>query len=160
MSQTAFFTQTCEKSISQVTSMSEIGSRLKLERKRLKLSGEEFAQLVGVSPNSQYNYEKGVRAPDTDYLLRTAEHGVDVFFVLTGERATGILVVEEAELLLHYRKAPPALQSAALAVLKAGSQPGGITQTIHGNVGQQIKAEQPGQSFTVHMGKAKKKSRD
>lgn len=35
---------------------------------------------------SQLNYEKGVRKPDVGYLMAVAEQGVDVAYLLTGQR--------------------------------------------------------------------------
>lgn len=63
-----------------------IGDRLKEERERLGFSQTEFAAVAGASKNSQYNYEKGDRSPDADYLAAIADRGVDVLYVVTGER--------------------------------------------------------------------------
>nr|WP_207198518.1 helix-turn-helix transcriptional regulator [Pseudomonas sp. TH34] len=63
-----------------------IGDRLKEERERLGFSQTEFAAVAGASKNSQYNYEKGDRSPDADYLAAVAERGVDILYVVTGER--------------------------------------------------------------------------
>jgi transcriptional regulator with XRE-family HTH domain len=62
--------------------------RLKQERQRLGLSQEEFARLGGVQKRAQINYEKGERKPDTDYLAAVAAGGVDVRYVITGQRMT------------------------------------------------------------------------
>ncbi|MFG0460786.1 helix-turn-helix domain-containing protein [Pseudomonas sp. yb_1] len=79
-----------------------IGERLKEERERLGLNQTEFAALAGASKNSQYNYEKGERSPDANYLAAAAKQGVDVLYVVTGVRlpasADG-LSPERAELL-------------------------------------------------------------
>ncbi|MGF6091100.1 helix-turn-helix domain-containing protein [Pseudomonas sp. 18173] len=63
-----------------------IGERLKEERERLGFNQTEFAAKAGASKNSQYNYEKGERSPDAAYLAAVAEKGVDVLYVVTGER--------------------------------------------------------------------------
>ncbi|WIE52389.1 helix-turn-helix transcriptional regulator [Pseudomonas sp. GM17] len=63
-----------------------IGDRLKEERERLGFNQTEFAAKAGASKNSQYNYEKGERSPDASYLAAVAERGVDVLYVVTGER--------------------------------------------------------------------------
>lgn len=63
-----------------------IGDRLKQERERLGLNQTDFAAKAGASKNTQYNYEKGERSPDANYLAAAATLGVDVLFVLTGER--------------------------------------------------------------------------
>lgn len=83
-----------------------IGNRLREERERLGFNQTDLATLGGASKNSQYNYEKGDRHPDTAYLAAVAEHGVDVLYVITGQRqpiAGDSLSAEEAELLTAYR---------------------------------------------------------
>jgi len=79
--------------------MSAVGDRLRLERERKGLDQATFAALGGVTRNTQANYEKGARAPDTDYLAKLAEHSVDAGFVLTGERNAGALSPFESQLL-------------------------------------------------------------
>ncbi|MHA6159485.1 helix-turn-helix domain-containing protein [Pseudomonas sichuanensis] len=84
-----------------------IGERLKEERERLGLNQTDFAALAGASKNTQYNYEKGERSPDANYLAAAAGQGVDVLYVLTGERkpqAAGTLAADEALLLDRYRR--------------------------------------------------------
>lgn len=44
----------------------------------------------GVKRLAQVNYEKGLRKPDTDYLLGIANAGADVDYILTGIRADPI----------------------------------------------------------------------
>lgn len=48
---------------------------------------EAFAAIGGVGRRSQTNYEANDRAPDSDYLSRLAEAGVDVAYVITGQRS-------------------------------------------------------------------------
>jgi transcriptional regulator with XRE-family HTH domain len=66
--------------------MTGIGPRLREERARLKLSQSALGTLGGVETNAQGNYESGARSPKADYLLRIAESGVDIYYVLTGTR--------------------------------------------------------------------------
>ncbi|MGE7094741.1 helix-turn-helix domain-containing protein [Pseudomonas fulva] len=63
-----------------------IGERLKEERERLGLNQTDFAALAGASKNTQYNYEKGERSPDSNYLAAAAAQGVDILYVITGAR--------------------------------------------------------------------------
>ncbi|HDS1776253.1 TPA: helix-turn-helix transcriptional regulator [Pseudomonas putida] len=63
-----------------------IGDRLKEERERLGLNQTDFAALAGASKNTQYNYEKGERSPDSNYLAAAAAQGLDVLYVITGAR--------------------------------------------------------------------------
>lgn len=69
--------------------MSTIGERLKEERERLGLSQPAFAALGGAGKHSQINYEANRRSPDGEYLSAVAKHGVDVLYVLTGQRTPG-----------------------------------------------------------------------
>ncbi|ROQ62192.1 transcriptional regulator with XRE-family HTH domain [Pseudomonas protegens] len=66
--------------------MLNIGERLKEERARLGFNQAEFAAFAGVAKTSQFNYEKGERSPDAAYLAAIAEKGVDVLYVVTGDR--------------------------------------------------------------------------
>ena len=61
-----------------------VGKRIAEERKRLGLSQEAFAELVGVSFSSQRRYEKGEREPDTKYLEALRKAGIDASYVLSG----------------------------------------------------------------------------
>ncbi|MFG0467044.1 helix-turn-helix domain-containing protein [Pseudomonas putida] len=83
-----------------------IGDRLKEERKRLGLNQTEFAALLGASKTSQFNYEKGDRSPDAAYLAAAAQSGVDVLYVVTGERTprgSESISASEALMLQNYR---------------------------------------------------------
>ncbi|WP_374425957.1 XRE family transcriptional regulator [Paracoccus sp. (in: a-proteobacteria)] len=67
--------------------MSSFSDRLREERLRLSMVQPEFADLGGVGKQSQINYESGKRVPDAAYLAALAQHGVDVGFIVTGERS-------------------------------------------------------------------------
>lgn len=82
--------------------MDNFGHRLKTERQRLGLSQERMGKIAGVTKQSQINYEKGLRQPDAQYLAAIARDGVDINFVITGEKtikkdilAIAIAAVEE-----------------------------------------------------------------
>jgi len=64
------------------------GRRLFEERHRLQLSQAELALAIGVSERSIGNYERGQRNPDAEQLVRLVEQGMDVYYVLTGKRAS------------------------------------------------------------------------
>ncbi|MEK1943586.1 MAG: helix-turn-helix transcriptional regulator [Pseudomonas sp.] len=91
---------------SEISSAQSAGERLREERTRLGANQEDFAQIGGVNRNTQGAYEKDERNPDVKYLAALAARGVDVLYVVTGERVpmkSDGLTVEEAELLLAYR---------------------------------------------------------
>lgn len=66
--------------------MTNLGQRLRAERKKAALSQSEFAKALGIHLNTQSRYEKGEREPDANYLNSLREFGIDVTYVLTGER--------------------------------------------------------------------------
>jgi len=83
-----------------------IGERLREERARLGLNQGDFAAVAKVSKTTQFNYEKGERSPDAAYLEAVAAAGVDVLYVLTGNRSglsENRLADDESMLLNQYR---------------------------------------------------------
>ena len=110
--------------------------RLVEERKRLKLLQKNFSELAGVHKKSQVDYEKGRFPAFVAYLERIAEMGVDVQYVLTGQRsAEPVLTPEEKNLLDAWQNAPQAVRAAALAALQAGADAKKPSrQIIGGNV--------------------------
>ncbi|MBL4783003.1 MAG: helix-turn-helix transcriptional regulator [Porticoccaceae bacterium] len=66
-----------------------VGERLASERERVKLKRLDFGVLGGVKEQAQGRYERGERAPDTDYLEELHKGGVDVNYVITGQRVSG-----------------------------------------------------------------------
>lgn len=73
----------------------DIAERLKLERARMGYKQAEFAEKMGVSKTTQHNYEAGdrnevgkdkARVPDAEYLRRAHELGLDIHYVITGQR--------------------------------------------------------------------------
>lgn len=89
--------------------MSVIGERLREERVRLGFSQAALGEIGGVKANAQGNYEKGDRYPDAAYLAAVSEHGIDVLYVVTGQRtpvASSSFTGDETELVAHYRQLP------------------------------------------------------
>ena len=84
-----------------------IGGRLKEERSRLGYSQTDFGALAGIGKTTQINYEKGSGSPDANYLAAVAKVGLDVLYVVTGQRshapADGLSLTEQ-EVLEHFRK--------------------------------------------------------
>lgn len=74
------------------------GDRLREERERLGYSQSAFGEIGGVKKLAQINYEKGERNPDAVYLAKVAEYGVDVLYVLTGNRSQPVKAEPEIEL--------------------------------------------------------------
>lgn len=102
--------------------MSTIGLRVRLERNRLGLGLEQLAEHCGVSVQAQQDVENDKAAPDAVYLGLADQAGLDVVFVLTGQRrqASG-----EHQVLAGYRAADEQGRSALEAPDgAAGAQPG------------------------------------
>ncbi|MDH1526722.1 helix-turn-helix domain-containing protein [Pseudomonas mosselii] len=66
--------------------LEEMGARLQAERKRLGLTQDELAFIVGVSKRTLASYEAGTREPGAALLNHATAAGVDVLYVVTGQR--------------------------------------------------------------------------
>ena len=62
------------------------GDRIREERARLRLNQTKFGELGGVTKKTQMLYESSERSPDATYLSAVATAGVDVPYILTGNR--------------------------------------------------------------------------
>ncbi|WP_434695678.1 transcriptional regulator [Pseudomonas aeruginosa] len=81
-----------------------IGNRLREERLRLEMSQDAFSQHCGVTKNTQVSYGgRGAQpSPDSTYLLKAIEIGVDVLYVVTGRHvpaAVKALTQEQLDIL-------------------------------------------------------------
>ena len=133
--------------------------RLREIRKGMNLTQADFGALAGVTVTAQLNYEKGTRNPDTAYLERLAAHGVDVVYLLTGERiprGASALSEAEAALLARYRSGSAVLRG-YLQEVGQGPASGGNAVTIGGDVGQQVNGDQTVTApMTFNVGKGRK----
>lgn len=138
----------------------DIGQRLKNERLRLELSQAELAAELGTNKKSQTNYELGHNQPSASYLAAAARLGIDVAYVLTGERAPTVSTVER-ELLRLFRSASPDLRAAVMAGLTATAAPSTSSAprvAIHGGEqGQVIAGDAHQERVQIRVGGAKKK---
>lgn len=66
--------------------LSGVGERLREERDRLGLSQAQMGEIGSVGKTTQLKYEKEGSYPDAAYLAAVAQAGVDVLYVLTGQR--------------------------------------------------------------------------
>lgn len=76
------------------------GERLRQERSRLGLSQKDFAALFGKKNMAVMRYEKGERVMGQDDLESLYAAGVDVYYLITGERTRPDLLSDEAKELL------------------------------------------------------------
>jgi len=102
--------------------MSFIGERLREERTRLGLSQTALGAIGGVLKQAQIKYEKGERMPDAAYLEAAAKMGADVQYIITGQRSTAALSIDEEELLTRFRAAPLVVKAAAIGTLQGAAE--------------------------------------
>lgn len=130
--------------------LQQIGERLRAERVRLNLSQVAISGTCGVNRSTLAAWEKGEQSPTAAVLSQLAGFGVDVLYVVTGERApvsSAALTQEERQLVASYKQgdalARLALESvAAMAARSSGPASDGNTVTIGGDVGQQVAGDQ------------------
>lgn len=102
----------------------QTGERLRTERLRVNVSQLSLAEACDVSRGTLATWEKGEQSPNAAALAVMAEHGIDVLYVVTGQRAgeaESTLAPAERELLQAWRQSSEqgrALLSAAVDVLK------------------------------------------
>ena len=105
---------------------SSLGERLKAERERLRYTQPEFAEMAGASKRTQIGWEQGRSVPDANALAAWLEEGVDIGFLLTGERSNSAtshqLPADEQLLLEAYRGMAAAARKALLADLLTGGK--------------------------------------
>ncbi len=106
--------------------------RLKEERERLGHSQTAFAALAGASKHAQINWEKGAASPNAAALAAWADAGLDVLYVVTGQRAGGAsapppprAVSEGDRILLDNFHAAPAQVQAGVKTALGAFAPGG-----------------------------------
>lgn len=99
----------------------DFATRLKEERKRLKLKQKEFAEELGMTVQGIINYEKGARKPSLEYIDALIKKGADIQYIYTGERSESVLTKEEQNILSLYKEAPEAIKQAVQAVLLSGN---------------------------------------
>lgn len=98
--------------------MINFGARIKHEREKRKLSVEEFGVMGGVSITAQYNYERGKRKPDIEYLYNLSKIGCDIQYIVTGVPNMKNITEEEAEFIDLFRTADKHYKLASIQVLK------------------------------------------
>jgi transcriptional regulator with XRE-family HTH domain len=79
----------CRHVNQKITENMTISSRLKQERERLELTQVEMAKQTGIARASQQNYESGKRLPNVEYLNMLHKLGVDILYIITGEKREG-----------------------------------------------------------------------
>jgi len=115
-----------------------IGERLRQERERLGLNQTNFAAIAGATKKTLFSWEHGKTAPDGFQLARLAEEGVNVNYVLTGDREPGhVTDAAEQVLLDRYRMCGPTskqnlIQTATLLAARV------LTEADEGHVSSRL----------------------
>ena len=147
--------------------MRSIGEILKEERQRLGMNQEDFAAVAGLKRRAQTLYEQNERAPDALYLRALAGIGVDVHYILTGERLQSAVTSDEKELLDGYRSMDVRGKAGVLGMIGGmrsptppASQAGNAPHVeTHGKIGQNFVGNIIGpQTFNV-AGSGRKKEK-
>ncbi|MBY4870774.1 helix-turn-helix domain-containing protein [Burkholderia anthina] len=99
--------------------MDDFEARLKRERLRLGLNQTELAALGGVQKHAQFQYEKGMRRPNSDYLSAIAAAGVDICYVLTGEEGARLESPDEQRIVSGFRALDARKREAILTLIDA-----------------------------------------
>lgn len=126
-----------------------IGERLKEERERLGFTQPVFAELAGAKKRTLIDWEKDVSSPTAVQLAALQEHGVDVPYVLNGERdpERPSLDVTEMALLNSFRACKPEARASLIqmaALLSAGqsaatiARDGGVNLRLSGSNGNVV----------------------
>lgn len=107
---------------------SSIGARLREERERLDLSQAQMAALAEFKLRTYQDWERGIAAVSSEFLALAAPRGLDVFYVLTGERMSSKLTLDpiQSAVLNSLAQCSPQRQMEAvqhLALLAAGMSP-------------------------------------
>lgn len=106
--------------------------RLKEERQRLGFSQEAFAAIANASKRSQIGWEQDRSTPDGKAFEQWSKVGADILYIITGQRSKPVedtLTPKEKTLLESFRKAPEAVQNAAIVALLSGGQaPAGLEE--------------------------------
>jgi transcriptional regulator with XRE-family HTH domain len=107
-----------------------IGERLREERKRLKMTQAEFSDVGGIGISTLKLYEGNDRDPGALCLQSLAQHGVDVQYVVTGQRSKVVLAADEQLLLDGFRALDAGTKRRMLAFALTESGPVAIQKKI------------------------------
>jgi hypothetical protein len=134
----------------------------RFEEEVLKVGISNIANMLGVARNTVYNWIANGNAPLNMLMSLQGLMGVDVHYVMTGERTSAALGVDEMELLAGYRALDARGKAAVFGVIEGLTQSPEKTEKqiakfiIHGDVGQSVET-QTASNFTIDMRKERKK---
>lgn len=91
-----------------------IGTRLMSERLRLRVTRKQAASLCGLTTSAILAWEHNKTLPSAESLRKLAPTGIDIQYVVTGERVMK-LSAEERTLITNLRQSPRQLRNATHA---------------------------------------------
>lgn len=107
------------------------GERIKEERERLGFNQADFAALAGATRKTLFNWESGAASPNAAALAAWADAGLDVLYVVTGQRTGGAsapaparAVSEGDRVMLENFHAAPAQVQAGIKTTLGAFSPG------------------------------------
>lgn len=117
----------------------QINDRLTIERDRLGHTQTVMAKLTGVAFRTYCDYEAGKSEPRASFFVLAASIGLDVPYVLLGERSQSALSVDEQMLIGAYRSLDTRGRAGVLGMVSGLQQPETtIALAFHGEVGQVV----------------------
>lgn len=114
-----------------------IGSRLKEERKRLKMTQAEFAAAGGIGVSALKLYEGEERDPGAQCLFELSASGLDAQYVITGIRSKNALAADEQLLLEGFRDLDAKTKKRVLAFILTEAGPEEVSRKIKQKVAEQ-----------------------
>lgn len=99
------------------TKLMTFGNRLKAAREKAGLTQKELAEQFGTSQRVQSGYERGVVAPQIDYLFKLEQLGIDTRTLLFDDQGLYKLDNREQTIMDLYREADEKTQLQVLALL-------------------------------------------
>ena len=64
-----------------------IGERIRSERERLEMSQPQFAKIAGTTKQTLFSWESGKTSPNAGQMASLAAAGVDITYIVTGQRS-------------------------------------------------------------------------
>lgn len=113
--------------------MNNFCDRLREERERLGYNQADFGEIGGVKKLAQFNYEKGERSPDAAYLAKISAIGVDIVYLITGQRSFPVALNPKEEALLdNYRNSNEAGKKAVETTASAFANADTVKKAANG----------------------------
>lgn len=94
------------------------GSRLREERVRINPKQGDFAAVLGVRQSQLSDWERGGTGLKIEHLALLGGAGIDVQYVVTGQRGGQLLAPRESAVLDAFRRLDETAQDAVLIVMR------------------------------------------